>query len=133
CAITENIIITEPDILSVNGSQTDVTLYNGNDGSASVTVTGGTTPYTYLWSNGATTDTASNLTAGTYIVTITDANGCTATQSFTITQPVPLMVQSVSQTNVSCNAGNNGTATIVPMGGNAPYTYVWSPSGGNAS
>lgn len=131
CSITETITITEPDVLvATNASQTDVSFYGGNDGSATVSVTGGTSPYSYLWSNGDTTATSSNLIAGTYTVTVTDDNGCTATQSFTIIQPIPLMSQSLTQTNVSCNAGNNGTATIVAMGGNAPYTYLWSPIGG---
>lgn len=131
CTKTESITITEPDALTVsNTTQTDVSWYGGNDGEATVTVSGGTSPYTYLWSNGATTATAQNLIAGTYTVTITDANGCTTTQIFTITQPIPLMVQSVSKTKVKCNGGSDGTATIVAIGGNAPYTYLWSPSGG---
>src|SRR5690606_19502881 len=104
--------------------------YGGNDGEAAVVITGGTAPYSYLWSNGATTDTATGLTAGNYVVTVTDANGCTVSESFTIIQPIPLMVQSTSQTNVKCNGETNGTETIVAMGGYAPYTYLWSPSGG---
>ena len=82
------------------------------------------------WGTGST---ASNLAAGSYTVTVTDANGCSSTQSFTIVQPIPLMVQSTSQTNVSCNGGSDGTATIAAMGGNAPYTYLWSPSGSTST
>lgn len=132
CVITENVTITDPAVLTVaNSSHTDVTWYGGNDGSATVSVTGGTAPYTYSWSpSGGTADTATGLVAGTYTVTVTDANGCTVTESFTIIQPIPLMVQSTSQTNAKCNGGADGTATIVAMGGNAPYTYLWSPSGG---
>ncbi|WP_190304163.1 Ig-like domain-containing protein, partial [Paenimyroides baculatum] len=133
CTGTESITITQPAVLiATNSAQTDVSWYGGNDGSATVSVAGGTAPYTYLWSNGATGATASNLIAGTYTVTVTDANGCTSAIDFVITQPIPLMVQSVSQTNVSCNAGANGTAGIVAMGGNAPYTYLWS-NGATAS
>jgi len=130
CFITEDIIITEPVVLTTSGTQVDVTAYNGNDGSATVTASGGTAPYTYLWSNGVIGATATGLIAGTYTVTVTDANGCTSSLDFVIIQPIPLMVQSVSQTNVSCNAGSNASATIVAMGGNAPYTYLWSPTGG---
>ena len=131
CTKTETATIIDPAVLTVsNTSQTDVSWYGGNDGEATVTVTGGTAPYSYLWSNGATTATAQNLIAGTYIVTITDVNGCVTTQSFTIIQPIPLMVQSTSKTNVKCNGGTDGTATILAIGGNAPYTYLWSPSGG---
>src|SRR5690606_24633816 len=125
--------ITEPDVLDATGTQTDVSLYNGNDGEAVVTVTGGTSPYTYAWSpSGGTSDTASNLTAGTYTVVVTDANGCTTTKVFTITQPIPLMVQTASQTNVNCNGGSDGTASVSVIGGNAPYTYLWTPTGGTS-
>src|SRR5690606_25433833 len=128
CSTTETFTITDPAVLvASNGSQTNVSTYGGNDGSATVSVTGGTQPYTYLWSNGATTATASNLVAGTYTVTVTDTNGCTANTSFVIDQPIPLMIQSVSQVNVSCNGGNDGSAAVVVIGGNAPYTYLWSP------
>lgn len=131
CTVTENATITDPAILTLSSSsQVDVTSYGGNDGSATVSVTGGTAPYNYLWSNGATTATATGLIAGNYVVTVTDANGCTVSESFTIIQPIPLMVQSVSQTNIKCNGNTDGTATIAAMGGNAPYTYLWSPSGG---
>src|SRR5690606_22797124 len=131
CTVTENATITDPAVLTLSSSSyTDVTWYGGNDGEATVVVTGGTAPYNYLWSNGATTATATGLIAGNYVVTVTDANGCTVSESFTIIQPIPLMVQSVSKTNVKCNGGTDGTATIVAMGGNAPYTYLWSPSGG---
>ncbi len=132
CVVTENVTITEPAVLTVaSSSYTDVTWYGGNDGSATVSVTGGTAPYTYSWApSGGTADTATGLVAGTYTVTVTDANGCTVTESFTIIQPIPLMVQSTSQTNAKCNGGADGTATIVAMGGNAPYTYSWTPSGG---
>src|SRR5690606_2837431 len=82
CTLVENITITEPDVLTVGStSQTDVSTYGGNDGEAAVVITGGTAPYSYLWSNGATTDTATGLTAGNYVVTVTDANGCTVSES----------------------------------------------------
>src|SRR5690606_18442734 len=97
-------------------------------------ICGGTAPYTYVWTPAvSSTDTASNLTAGTYTVVVTDANGCSTTHIFTITEPIPLMVDTYSQTNVSCNGGSNGTATVNVIGGNAPYTYQWSPSGGTAA
>lgn len=133
CFGTQDITITEPLVLTTSGTQVDVSVYKGSDGSATVTASGGTVPYTYLWSNGATTATASGLVAGNYTVTVTDANGCTATQTFVITQPIPLMIQSVSQTNVSCNGGADGSVALVVIGANAPYTYQWSPTGGTGS
>src|SRR5207248_11466647 len=68
----------------------------------------------------------SNLGAGTYTVTVSDATGCTSTQSITITQPSAITAPT-TQTNVNCNGGNNGTATVTASGGTPGYTYVWAP------
>ncbi|WP_281756623.1 SprB repeat-containing protein, partial [Neptunitalea chrysea] len=106
CATTTSVTVTEPDALSTSVSNTDV-LCNGDiDGTADLTVAGGTTPYTYAWSNGATTEDLTELTAGTYNVTITDDNGCTATESVTISEPTAIVASSNS-TDVSCNGGSN--------------------------
>ncbi|MBD3583985.1 SprB repeat-containing protein, partial [Flavobacterium selenitireducens] len=117
--------------LSTSGNQNNVTCHGGANGFANVTVTGGTAPFTYLWNTTPvrTTAAATGLTAGTYIVTVTDANNLTATRSFTITEPNALIL-TPSQTNVSCNGGFNATATISATGGTGAYTYSWSPSGG---
>ncbi|MBE1615962.1 SprB repeat-containing protein, partial [Flavobacterium sp. SaA2.13] len=89
------------------------------------TVTGGTAPYTYVWNTTATTQDLTGLPAGTYEVTVTDANGCTATASVTVTQPTVLSASGTA-TNVSCNAGSNGAVDLTVTGGTAPYTYVWN-------
>jgi hypothetical protein len=125
CTTTTNVTITEPSELAATTNNTDVLCNGGNNGSASVNVTGGTAPYTYSWSNGNQTSTSNNLTAGTYQVTITDANGCTLSKSVNVGQPTALTA-SVSSTNVSCNGGNNGSATVTAVGGTAPYSYNWS-------
>ncbi|MEZ4968837.1 MAG: MBG domain-containing protein [Flavobacteriaceae bacterium] len=78
-----------------------------------------------------TAATATGLTAGTYTVTVTDANSCTATQSFTITEPTTLTATPSAQTNVSCNGGANGSATVAVTGASG-YTY-FGPSGGTAA
>jgi len=131
CSVTESVTITEPAVLATSsGGHTDASAYGANDGSATVSVTGGTAPYLYSWtSSPSTTDTATGLGAGTYTVNVTDANGCSASYDFTIIQPVPLMLNQGEQTNASCNGKNDGTATVHPFGGSAPYTYLWSPSG----
>ena len=127
CQTTKNFVITEPAILLTSaGIQQNVSCNGGNDGSATVTATGGNLPYTYVWSSGATTDTASGLSAGTYSVIVTDARNCTATQSFTVTEPTLLAATAGLQTNVSCNGGSNGSATVNISGGTTPYTYAWS-------
>jgi large repetitive protein len=106
----------------------NVTCNGGNNGSASSTPTGGTSPFTYLWSDGnsQTTANANNLSAGTYTVTIQDSAGCSATASATITQPNVLNDTVTILANVSCNGGNNGSAMATSSGGTSPYTYLWS-------
>ncbi len=124
---TESVEVTEPNVLIASGQVTsNVTCNGGNDGAVNVNVTGGTSPYTYAWSNGATTENMIGLTAGTYNVTVTDANGCTLTESVTVTQPVSGISASTATTNVSCNGGNDGTVDLTVTGGTAPYTFVWS-------
>ena len=133
CSIVKNFTITQPSAMVVTPSQTNLTCNGGTNGSASVSVTGGTGAYTYVWSpSGGTAATATGLTAGTYTVTITDANLCQTTQAFTITEPIALTA-TIAPTNVSCNGGTTGAATVTPTGGTGTYTYTWAPSGGTAA
>ena len=133
CTITKNVTISQPVPLAATTSQNNVSCNGGSNGSATVTVTGGTGTYTYSWSpSGGTAATASGLTSGAYSVTATDANGCTITKNFTISQPAPLTA-TTTQNNVSCNGGSNGSATVTVTGGTGLYTYAWSPSGGTAA
>jgi len=135
CQITRTFTIIQPPVLVANASaQTNVSCNGGSNGSATVGVVGGTPGYTYSWApSGGTAATASGLSAGTYTVTVTDANSCTSTQSFTISQPTALVASASSQTNVSCNGGSNGSATVTATGGAGGYTYSWAPSGGTAA
>ena len=115
--------------MAATASGTNVSCNGGNNGTATVTPTGGTPGYTYLWSpGGQTTQSISGLAAGTYTVTVTDSKGCTTTASYTVTQPA-VLVATASGTNVSCFGGNDGTATVSVTGGTAGYTYLWSPGG----
>ncbi|NDJ00155.1 hypothetical protein GWA97_13825, partial [Flavobacterium sp. LaA7.5] len=105
----------------------------GATGAATVnTATGGTAGYTYDWTpgnpTGDGTTSVSGLTAGTWICTVTDANGCTASVNFTVTQPTVLNLTPASQTNIACNGGSTGAATVnTATGGTAGYTYDWTP------
>src|SRR5690606_37493810 len=126
CTETATATVTEPTVLSASAVTTSVSCNGGSNGTVNLTVTGGTAPYTYVWSNTATTEDMIGLTAGTYDVTVTDAKGCTATASATVTEPTVLMASLSSQTNIACNGGTTGSATITVTGGTAPYTYTWS-------
>lgn len=124
CANSDSVTLVDPPPIVLTPSSTDVTCNGGADGVAGVTVTGGTPPYSYSWSNGATTSFNTGLTAGTYIVTVTDLNGCIATASMTINEPAPLSATTAAN-DVTCN-GNNGTINVNPAGGGGQYDYVWS-------
>ncbi len=135
CSTTQTATITQPSaITSAVASQTNVSCNGASTGSATVSALGGTPSFTYAWSpSGGTAATASGLAAGTYVCTITDANACTKTQNVTITQPAAISSLVSSQTNVSCNGGSNGSATVSALGGTPSFTYAWSPSGGTAA
>jgi gliding motility-associated-like protein len=127
CTDTASTLITNPSNFLPSGSTSSPPSCNGgNNGTATITASGGSTPYTYLWANGQTTQTATGLTAGSYSVVVTDANGCTFPATVTVTQPAPVVPISVSQFNTTCNALCNGSADIFMGGGNAPFTYLWS-------
>ena len=128
-----NIVITQPLVISGSTSQTNIACNGGATGAASVSPTGGTSPYTYRWSTGATTQTITGLAAGTYTVTITDANGCTATRNFTITQLQAISLANGSQTDVTTTGGSNGSASVTPSGGAGSYTYAWTNNSSTTS
>jgi gliding motility-associated-like protein len=130
CATTQTATITMASNVNATATSTDVTCFGSSTGTASVSPTGGTAPYTYSWSpTGGTNATATGLAAGTYTVTVTDANGCQTTQTVTITAPSQLTTSSVV-TNISCNGQSSGSATVTPSGGIPGYTYSWAPTGG---
>ena len=139
CQQTSTITITEPSAVtattavssSYNGA--DITCSGASNGAIQVVGTGGTAGYSYIWSTNPTqtTQTATGLTAGTYSVTLSDANGCTTTQTQLITEPA-LLLATTSTTPAFCS-NFNGTATATPSGGTAPYLYAWSTGGTTAT
>jgi len=129
CSTTATVTITQPAPLTatITGTTTNVTCNGNNNGSAIVSASGGTSPYTYNWSNGQSTTIATGLNAGNYSVTVKDANGCSTTATVTITQPAPLTATITgTTTNVTCNGNNNGSAIVSASGGTSPYTYSWT-------
>jgi gliding motility-associated-like protein len=113
-------------------SFTNPSCFGGNNGIATTTISGGTAgpgfPI-YSWSNGQNTGTATNLLNGVYTVTLTDATGCIASASVTITQPSSLTIN-VSGVNPKCFNAINGTANAGVAGGTGPYSYAWLPAPG---
>ncbi len=112
CKTTSSATVTQPEALTALASVVgNVSIYEGSDGSVTVSSGGGTTPYSYNWSSvpTQTTQTASGLTTGTYWVTVTDAHSCTATSSILVTQPTPPTVQ---VTNVVVTKVGSTTAVI---------------------
>ncbi len=100
-----------------------------NNGTATAIPNGGTGPFTYSWNTNPvqTGQTATNLPPGQYIVTVTDALGCSTTDTVIVLGAGALPF-STAQVNVLCNGGNNGSATFTPTGGTGPFTYVWTPN-----
>ncbi|MDP6908876.1 MAG: SprB repeat-containing protein, partial [Flavobacteriales bacterium] len=130
CSDSLEVDILEPDVLVLNASSTDASCNGVCDGTAGVTPTGGTAPYTYTWTpNVSTGATASSLCAGNYSVIVSDVNGCSDTASFTIDDNQIQMV--FTSTDISCNGTCDGSATASVTGNNPPFTYDWQPSGGN--
>jgi hypothetical protein len=117
--------------LSVSINQDTTILCHGDNTSATATPTGGTEPYTYSWSNGDTTATITNISAGSYTVTVYDSAGCSAVQAITITEPPALISSAQTLANISCSGAGDGSVAVTASGGTGPYIYTWIPSGCN--
>ena len=105
-------------------SQSNVKCYGSTSGALSVSVSGGVSPYTYLWSNGATTSAIGALQAGPYQLVVMDADSCTSVMSFNITQPAALTLTS-SIVKSDCGV-SDGAASVAVSGGTSPFTYAWN-------
>jgi hypothetical protein len=127
--LTKEIDVTqpmpEPDKLSLTFTKFDVGCTVGNDGWAKANVTGGTAPYTYQWTNEATTDKIENLTTNNYFVIVTDAKGCSVQGSIFVGDPNGIIATETTK-NPTCFQGNDGFITLDVKGGNLPYTYQWN-------
>jgi len=133
CATTQSVTIGQPTVLAVTPTHTDALCNGGNTGIAVANVTGGTSSYTYSWTSGGMAMTETGLTAGNDTCHITDANGCTLTQVYTIGQPAAALAITPTQTNALCNGASNGTLTALVTGGTAGYNYTWSVPGSGAT
>jgi len=124
CESSCSVMIAEPVALACTTAVADATCNGDSNGSTMVTASGGVAPYTYLWDDLAaqTTQTATSLTAGTYTVVVTDANGCTVMCSAVVDEPVVLAC-SLMPTDVTCNGNTDGSLTVTGTGGITPYAY----------
>ncbi len=125
CTVTFSATVqNDPGIMTVSDVISNTTC-GSNNGSIDITVNDGTGTFTYVWSNGATTEDISGLLPGTYICNVTDANGCTVDYTGTVLDEGGPVINSVSSTDESCS-NSNGSITLNVSGGTQPYTYSWT-------
>lgn len=115
---------------TITSSHTNVSCSGGTDGTATVNTISAVGSFTFSWSNGQTTATATGLDANTHSITVTNNNGCIITTNVVITEPIPLQL-TFDVDSVSCKNGNNGQIMALPTDGIRPYTYQWGPMTGN--
>jgi hypothetical protein len=135
CTIAASTTLTQPVELLLSSSATQSTC-GQSDATATVVVNQGVAPYSYLWSANAgnqTTAMASNIPAGSYVVTVTDGNGCTKSQLQSVSDAGSPSVTVLTQTNVSCFGGSDGFAQVEVIGGTLPYTYSWTDPNGQTT
>lgn len=128
CTAGQSVIVSAfgcPDI-EFDILTSDASCFGGCDGEINIDVLGGTSPYTYIWSNGSSSEDLTGLCAGEYFLTIVDANGCTGEGGPYIIAEPPQMLANAGSTDETGPDANDGTAWAAPTGGTPPYTYLWS-------
>jgi len=136
CNITTSSSVNQPLQLVVSALHANATCLNYGDGTATAVAMGGIQPYSYNWGAAGTTQTITNLAAGTFFVTVTDGNQCASTSSATIGQPPTPVMVTATQTRFACWGESDGDASVSASGSNgAPFTFIWSNGqmGGGAS
>lgn len=126
CIQTRSVILTEPPALVINNSVSNVVCSGGNDGAIDLSISGGTIPYFFNWSTGETTEDIFNLAAGSYSVTVTDANGCTSSLSLVITQSTNVLSVNGVIIDATSATSADGGVNLTATGGTGPYSYLWS-------
>ncbi|MBL4577295.1 MAG: hypothetical protein JKX74_02410, partial [Flavobacteriales bacterium] len=135
CPGSDTVIITQTAALTLAISDTATASCGSTDTYAAVSVSGGLGTYTYLWDDPSaqTTDTASSVASGVYTVIVTDSVGCVDSAQANVVDFSGPTISISDSNNVNCFGSANGSATVTPSGGTAPYTYLWSPSGSTDS
>ncbi len=129
CSATASATLTAPAPIALSTSSTNVTCNGGANGTTDLTVSGGSGAYSYQWTGPgvftASTQDLTSISAGTYDVTVTDANGCTANTSVTITQPTAIQASAIIATT-ACQGANTGAVDLTVIGGAGGYSYLWT-------
>jgi hypothetical protein len=134
CSSTQQIILTQPAPISVNSAMTPITCFGGNNGSLTLSASGGNAPYQYNWTgNLGTTNSISTLVSGTYSCQVSDANNCVINQTFQIANPPVITSSILSVSNVACFGNSTGNASILASGGTGNLSYLWSPIASSSS
>lgn len=129
CSSTQQISLTQPTALSTNSTMNPISCFGGNNGSLTLSTTGGTVPYQYNWiGNLGTTNSLSNLSVGIYFCEISDANNCILNQSFQMLHPPPITSSILNISHVDCFGNSNGSASLLASGGTGNLSYLWSPN-----
>jgi gliding motility-associated-like protein len=126
CSAWDTLVIQAPSPLTLGFNSINPSCANAMDGQGSALVNGGQLPYQYLWSNGATTANVGNLTCGEYIVTVTDANACTISDTLVLSCQSALSIANIQSSPVRCFGTSSGELIVTPQGGTQPYFYLWS-------
>lgn len=127
CSFTISTTVNEPAQLTVTESHTDVLCHGGNTGSIDITVSGGTPTYTYTWNAVNSSEDLNNLTAGTNVLLLRDANNCMVTASITINDP-PALTAQLTAIDASSALATDGSITVSAGGGTPNYSYNWNPN-----
>ena len=125
CNDYNTVVITEPASINIATTLFPITCYGGADGALDVNVTGGTTPYTYKWSNGETTDKISDISSGTYTISVTDANNCISKSEPLVSDPPQITFTTDLMVPTICNGDSNGMAVISASGGTGALALNW--------
>lgn len=133
CQTTGSATINQPAAIQINEVVTNSNCFAANNGAVDITVLNAQGNTTFVWSQGALSEDVSNLQPGNISVTVTDANNCSQTETYTISEPTALSLGNAILTPVSCFGGNNGSIALSPSGGSGSWTFSWNPGAGNTS
>ncbi len=126
CTLDSSFVVSQPEAINFNGTTVSpIIIPPGNNGAINLMVNGGVAPYSFLWSNGETTEDISNLTGGVYTVQLTDQNGCPADSAISVNEQSLLLANISAHQNVSCNGLSDGSATVSVTGSTGTVTYRW--------